>query len=99
MVTGKPIFGTTCEQILVIEGPGFKSYFPGVGYVEGKWRHSVRNDCLILDENYPVKAFATRDLTYYREGTPIDGVVRNLAFTNIATNTTVNTICDDNETQ
>merc|ERR1719410_2078755 len=46
MMTGKPIFGTTCEQILVIEGPGFKSYFPGVGYVDGKWRTSVRNDCL-----------------------------------------------------
>ena len=77
-----------------------RSWFPGEGYVDGKWTISVTNDCLVLAEGYPLKVFTTIDLTRYdQRGISMDGVVRNLSFTNIATNTTVNTICDDNETK
>ena len=50
-------------------------------------------DCLVMQEGYPLKVFTTIDLNGYWEGTPMDGVVRNLAFTNIATDITMNTNC------
>ena len=83
--------GDKCKQNLVIEGPGISSWFAGEGYVDGKWQHSATNPCLQLQEEYPLKAFTSKDLTYYREGTPMDGVVRNLAFMN--SDTTINNFC------
>ena len=99
--TGSPD-GDKCKQTYLIEGPGLRSWLPE-GYVDGIWTESVTNDCLVLAEGFPLKVFTTIDLTYKFEygqrGIPMDGVVRNLGFTNIATNTTINTFCDDNETK
>ena len=90
-MTGSPD-GDKCQQTLVIEGPGIMSWFAGEGYVDGKWTRTVSNDCLVLQEDYPLKVFTTIDLTYF-EGTPMDGVVKGLAFTNTATGTTVTNSC------
>ena len=79
--------GDKCKQNLVIEGPGISS--------SGKWQDSATNPCLVLQEEYPLKAYTTKDLTYYREGTPIDGVVRNLAFMN--SDTTIVSPCSEIE--
>ena len=46
----------------------------------------MTNWCFVLDGK-PLKIFAGRG------GTPIDGVVRNVAFTNTATNTTIKSPC------
>ena len=100
-MTGSPD-QTKCKQFLEIEGPGLKGYFPGENgsgyrYVNGKWTNGYQtNDCLDL-KGYPLRVYTTPDLSYAGK-IPIDGLVRNIAFTNTATNTTVNTICDDNET-
>ena len=90
-MTGSPD-GDKCEQTLVIEGPGIMSWFAGEGYVDGKWTRSVSNACLVLQEGFPLKVFTTIDLNGYA-GTPMDGVVKNLAFTNTATDTTVTNSC------
>ena len=102
-MTGSPD-QSKCKQFLEIEGPGLSGYFPrenGAGYnfVEGKWTDgSVTNDCLDL-KGYPLRVYTTPDVINDNSNRiPIDGLVRNIAFTNTATNTTVNTICDDNET-
>ena len=83
--------GDQCYQNLVIEGPGISSWFAGEGMVDGKWQADATNPCLQLQEEYPLKVFTSKDLTYYREGTPMDGVVKNLAFMN--SETTINNFC------
>ena len=83
--------GDRCYQNLVIEGPGISSWFAGEGMVDGKWQADATNPCLQLQEEYPLKVFTSKDLTYYREGTPMDGVVKNLAFMN--SETTINNFC------
>ena len=77
----------------MIEGPGLRGWFPSEGYVDGKWTNSGTNDCLVLEEDESLKVFASRDLTYYREGIPLDGVIRDIVFTNKDSNTTINTYC------
>lgn len=84
--------GEECEQELIIEGPGLRSWFPGKGYVEGKFRYAVTNHCLVLDEQYPLKVYTASNLKWSR-AIPINGVVRNISFTNNETNETINTIC------
>ena len=94
---------TSCKQILEIEGPGLEGYFPGedgaILFIKGKWTGGYEtNDCLDL-KGYPVRVYTTPDLSEDVYGRiPMDGLVRNIAFTNTATNTTVNTICYDNKT-
>ena len=80
-----------CKQTLLIEGPGMSGWFAGEGMVDGKWQYSATNPCLVLQEEYPLKAYASKDLSYMWEGTPMDGVVRNLAFKN--SDTTINNFC------
>ena len=58
----------------------------------------MTNDCLTLD-GYPLKVYTTRDLTNYWEGTPIDGVIRNVAFTNTATDTTILSPCTEEKVE
>ena len=83
-ITGSPDENTPylCSQAVLIEGPGLK---------EDGWSISLSNYCLALGEK-PLKVYATRNLNGTRKK-PIDGVIRNIAFTNIATDTTVNTFC------
>ena len=94
-ITGKPSDATEsakrCEQTILIEGPGLNGYIPGEGYVKDKWRSTNTNDCLDL-ENYSLKVYVTRDLTYANQ-TPIDGIVRNVAFTNMDDGTTMQSPC------
>ena len=96
-MTGRPD-GDECKQTYLIEGPGMSSWFPGEGTVDGKWTTSVTNHCLTLDGE-PLKVYATRDLTYYHEGTPIDGVIRNVAFTNTATDKTIQSPCTEDKVE
>jgi hypothetical protein len=82
-----------CQNRYLIEGPGLRAYFDGEGFVDGKWTmRPYTYDCKILEEQYPLKVYATKDTTW-REGIPMDGVIRNVAFTNTATDETMNTIC------
>ena len=90
-ITGSPE-GMKCKQAYSIEGPGLTVDAGSVYEKTGSWSFSVVNECLILEEDYPLKIFATRDLTW-KEGTPMDGVIRNVAFTNTETDATMNTIC------
>ena len=91
-ITGRPE-GMECRQTYSIKGDGLvvNAAFPSVTY--GSWRSSVVNECLILEEDYPLKVFASKHRAWQREGTPMDGVIRNVAFTNTETDTTMNTIC------
>ena len=83
-----------CQQTLVIEGPGLRSYFWGEGYVDGKWSSgSITTDCpYLVPEDNPLKAYASRDVTNSEES-PMDGVVRNLVFTNLDDDTTIVSPC------
>ena len=93
-ITGSPN-GDKCNQDYLIEGPGLRAWFTDEGYVDGKWTtRPVTNDCLSLDGN-PLRVYTTRDLTHYHEGTPIDGVVKNVSFTNTATETTIINQCSE----
>ena len=96
-VTGKPQ-GEKCQQTYAIEGP-LTIWGDARDKYEGTLRH---NDCLVLDA--PLKVYATTSMTistnewYYdnhvsTERRPMNGVVRNIAFTNTETDTTMNTIC------
>ena len=100
-ITGSPNAGEDgdkCQQEYVIEGPGLRAWFwsssPFVdksGYVDDKWTtHPMVNDCLVLDDRH-LKVYAARK--YSSIGGPLDGVVRNVAFTNTKTQSTINTIC------
>ena len=88
--------GDQCKQDLLIEGPGLNGYILGEGYVENKWARSVTNACLDLDKDYPLRVYTTPDLTYNKK-IPIDGVVRNFVFSEIATDTTIVSPCTDIE--
>ena len=94
-ITGRPEEAkervARCEQTVLVEGPGLRGWFPGEGYVDGKWTYSNTNVCLDL-EGYPLKVMATRDLTYANQ-TPVDGVVRNVAFTNDVSDETLVSAC------
>ena len=63
-----------CRQVLSITGPGLN------------WSTKMNVDCFDLKEGLPLQVFATPKLempgNYYRGRTPMDGVVRNLVFTN-----------------
>ena len=97
-MTGSPN-GDKCNQDYVIEGPGLRAYFSGEGYVDGKWTtHTMTNDCLALDGN-SLKVYTTIDLTHYWEGTPIDGVIKNVAFTNTVTDTTIQSPCTEEKVE
>ena len=87
-----------CQQTLVIEGPGLRSYFLGEGYVDGKWSAgSTTTDCpYFVPQDNPLKAYASRDVTYSEES-PMDGVVRNLVFTNIDDGTSIVSPCSEPE--
>jgi hypothetical protein len=82
-MTGSPD-GDSCRQKMLIEGAGL---------VDGKWTESAVNPCLDLNEETPLKVFTSEDMAYHREGTPIDGVVKNFSFTNIASDTTMTNHC------
>ena len=94
-ITGRPEEAkervANCEQTVLVEGPGLRGWFQGEGYVDGKWTQSNTNVCLDL-EGYPLKVMATRDLTYANQ-TPVDGVVRNIAFTNDISGETLVSAC------
>ena len=51
---------------------------------------------LDLDKNNPLRVYTTPDLTYNKK-IPIDGVVRNFVFSEIATDTTIVSPCTDIE--
>ena len=91
-ITGSPA-GMECKQTYSIEGPGLTINAGYVSEITGSWSVYDFRECLVLEEDYPLKIFATRDLTSRREGTPMDGVIRNVAFTNTETDATMNTIC------
>ena len=92
-------------QKTVIEGPGMKDYIQGVGAVDyfmNEWNASV--DCKrdnkdpqhTKPEGSTLKVFATRDWTtggWEEYQGPVNGVVRNVAFTNTVTNEKADTIC------
>lgn len=86
-VTGKPN-GEKCQQTYAIEGP-----LTIDGNARDKYEWTLRNnDCMVLDA--PLKVYATSLMRNYGPGwRPMDGVVRNVAFTNTETDTTMNTIC------
>ena len=85
--THEPPPSLRCTQTLEIEGPGAVSYADG-----DKWTGStVSNVCLLLEDDYPLKVFTTQKLS--SDKIPVDGIIRNLSFTNAATNTTVNNYC------
>ena len=93
-ITGSPN-GDKCNQNYVIEGPGLRGWFQGEGYVDDKWTtNTATNDCLSLN-GYPLKVYASRDLTYYHGDKPIDGLIRNVAFTNTASDTTIQSPCTE----
>ena len=77
-VSGSPD-GDQCQQELIIEGPGLRGYFPYQGYVDGKWRFPKYETACPkpVPETSAMKAYATS----YKY-TPMDGVLRNLIFTN-----------------
>ena len=83
--------GDKCQQTILIEGPGLNGWIPDEGYVENKYRNTNTNDCLVLDD-FPLRVYTTRDLTYTRY-IPLDAVVKNFVFKNIATNTTLTNFC------
>ena len=76
---------TRCEIVFSIDGPGltYTRVMPG--------------DCFVLKEKLPLLVYATpalwMDGNYYPGKTPIDGVVRNLAFRNLDTHTTIQSAC------
>ena len=85
-------------QTYVIEGPGMRTWSQDVqAYVDGKLTFSTDefgppHQCVSLD-GYSLKVYTTRDLSNFDEGTPIDGVVRNVVFTDTATDTTIQSQC------
>ena len=88
-VTGSPNSGDDgdkCHQEIVLEGPSVDKWGQDDKYIT-----RIDNDCLVLAD-VPLKVYATRSLNGYY-GNPLDGVVRNVAFTNTNTDTTFNTIC------
>ena len=86
-VTGSPN-GEKCKQNYVLDGPVTIDGKPRDQY---EWNLS-NGDCMILDA--PLKVYATTSMRNYGRGwSKMDGVVRNLAFTNTETDTTMNTIC------
>ena len=90
--------GEKCKQDLLIQGPGLNGYIWGEGYTDDKWANSVTNDCLDLDKDYPLRVYTTPDLTgFHSKKFPIDGVVRNVVFTETATDTTIVSPCSDIE--
>ena len=88
--------GEKCKQDLLIEGPGLNGYIWGEGYTPDKWANSVTNDCLELDNDYPLRVYTTPDLSYNNKF-PIDGVVRNVVFTETATDATIVSPCSEIE--
>ena len=76
-ISGSPD-GNECKQRIHVEGPGMKVLA------------GMTSTCFEMDEK-PLKVFAAK--TPYKEFKPIDGVVRNVAFTNTATNTTIKSPC------
>ena len=76
-----------CIQDLVVEGPGLSGWITDEGYVDGKWGFRMTNDCLNLDEQYPLKVFTSADLGSSGK-IPMDGVVKNFSFTDFVTTLT-----------
>ena len=90
--------GEKCKQDLLIEGPGLNGYIWGEGYTPDKWANSVTNDCLDLDTDYPLRVYTTPDLTgFHSKKIPIDGVVRNVVFTETGSDTTIVSPCSEIE--
>ena len=88
--------GEKCQQDLLIEGPGLDDYIPGERYTDDKWATSVINDCLDLDKDYPLRVYTTPALTgIHRKKIPIDGVVRNVVFTETGSDTTIVSPCSE----
>ena len=93
-------------QKTVIEGPGMKDYIQGVGVVDYFiHEHNASIDCKRFNkdpqhtkpEGSTLKVFAVQDWTtggWEQSMGPVNGVVRNVAFTNIATNEIADTICE-----
>ena len=83
-ISGSPV-GDKCIQNYAIEGPGIQ-------FTASTEEWDAPHQCLSLD-GYSLKVYTTKDLTNYDEGTPINGVVRNVAFTNTATDTIIQNSC------
>jgi len=88
--------GEKCKQDLLIEGPGLNGYISGEGYTSDKWARSVTNDCLDLDNDYPLRVYTTQNLIGSKKF-PIDGVVRNVVFTETTTDATIVSPCSEVE--
>ena len=83
--TADPSQTKNCEQIVVIDAPGMTPSIAG---------HPVemRHKCLDSSTIYPLKIYTTQQ-RIFDDYVPIDGVIKNIAFTNTVNNETINTIC------
>lgn len=83
-MSGRPT-DTRCETVISINGPGLA------------YTKSYTNDCFVLEEELPLLVYATpsqwMDGNYYTRRLPMDGVIRNLVFTNLETDTTIESAC------
>ena len=74
--------GRDCRQEYLIEGPGLK------------WSYALDTWCLDMEEGFPLKVFGAKNvLGSQNRSKPMDGVLRNVAFENTATDTSINTFC------
>ena len=81
--------GRDCRQEYLIEGPGLKNRDE-----EGKWSYALDTWCLDMEEGFPLKVFGAKNvLGSSNRSKPMDGVLRNVAFENTATDTSINTVC------
>ena len=57
--------------------------------VGGKFSYTFETPCLEMQEDFPLKVFAAKEVI----SKSMDGVVRNIVFENTATDTSIDTTC------
>ena len=62
---------------------------PGMLEVGGKFSYTFETPCLEMQEDFPLKVFAAKEVI----SKSMDGVVRNIVFENTATDTSIDTTC------
>ena len=65
-------------------------------YIDDYWmeEEDLAPECFVPNETSPLKIFASQYLSDISYKMPMDGVLRNIVFTNIATNTILDTTCE-----